>query len=273
MKKSVITILLFSIISITLKAQNPNPPKTQAPATYSVAKGKFGVADAAQIDQLMLTVAGIGSSAKELLNEQTLKSYMMPPRRMSSNDNSAAYALASTLEYYINLNSNYKDNLSPDFMKLNQPQGTAEDYLTFLASTGTVSAAIVPFEAANLTPSVNAAIKYRIRDFLKLFQNTTRPQQKLYDLRKAIMRGNPVIAEINITNEFKNLKNARFWDAQAGDKTPAGKAFVVVVAYNEERKAVEVLNAWGREWGAGGYVWMSYDDFGALATNGYVLLP
>ena len=86
------------------------------------------------------------------------------------------------------------------------------------------------------------------------------------------MRGNPVVVEMQVTNDFKNLKQTRFWQASSGDTTPAGTQFLVVVGYDEERKAVELLNSWGREWGNGGYVWMSYDDFGTLATNGYVLI-
>jgi hypothetical protein len=276
MKKAVIVLTLASIMTLKLAAQNPNSnpkPPSPPPTTLGASKGKYGISDAQLFDKYLLTIEGIGSSSKELLAEQTLKSYMMPPRKMANADNSATYALASALEYYVNLNNNYKDNLSPDYIKLNQPQGSIEDYLAFLATYGTVSAAILPFESPNLTPSVNAAIKYKIRNYLKLFNPTTRPQQKLYDLRKAVMRGNPVIVELNITNEFKNLKQARKWEAQLGDKTPAGKVYVVAVAYDEERKVVEILNSFGREWGNGGYIWIPYEDFGTLAAHGYVLMP
>ena len=238
----------------------------------SYPKGTFGLMDAQMFDQYLVVVEGIGTSSKDLLNEQTLKSYMMPPRLAGKKANSATYALANALEYYINLNNNYKDNLSPDFIRLQMPQGSVEDNLNFLGSTGTVSAAILPFDSPNLTPSVYSAVKYKIKNYIKLFQTSTRPQQKLYDLRKAIMRGNPVVVEMQITNEFKNLKQTRFWQVSSGDVTPAGTQFVVVVGYDEERKAVELLNSWGREWGNGGYIWVSYDDFSNLATSGYVLI-
>ena len=227
---------------------------------------------AAESEQSLRVIEGIGSSSKDLLNEQSLKSYMMPPRHAKSVLPSATYALASCFEYYINLNNNYKDNLSPDFIKLNVTTASIDDNLTFLASTGTVSAAILPFESPNLTPSVYSAVKYKIQNYLRLFQSTTRPQQKIYDVKKAIMRGNPVIIELQITQEFKNLKQIRFWNPQLGNKTAAGTHYLVVVGYDEERKALELQNALGREWGNGGYIWVSYDDFGTLATNGYVLL-
>jgi C1A family cysteine protease len=262
----------FLLISAqTVFAQNPKP--SQNPPSDYGSRGKLGISDAKMFDQFLKVIGGVGS-LKENLAEQSLKSYMMPPRKMSVGaiSYSSSYALTSALEYYINLNNNYKDNLSPDFIKLNLPKGAIEDELAFLATNGTVSAAILPYSATNLPPSVNAALKYKISNYLKLFQATTRPQQKLYDLKKAIMRGNPVIVELQVTNEFKNLKQVRLWNAAEGDKTPAGTHFLVVVGYNEDTKTVELLNSWGREWGSGGYIRMGYDDFGALAVNGYVLL-
>ena len=273
------TILVCTTVLSCLSAfaQNKNPqtaPSSPTPPTAnSTARGKFGISDVQLVEKYLLTIDGVGSSAKDILMEQNLKSYMMPPRKVVAANNSACYAMASALEFYINLNSNYKDNLSPDYIKLNLPQANIEDGLAFLGTTGTVSAAILPFESSNLPPSVNAAIKYKIKNYLKLFQPTTRPQQKLYDLRKAITRGNPVIVELQITNEFKNIKQARYWKPSEGDKTPAGSQYLVAVGFDEEKRAVELQNSMGREWGNGGYVWISYDDFSILAANAYVLMP
>jgi hypothetical protein len=259
MKHSFIFILFFWASTFVCYGQVEN-------------KSPLGYFDATTFDKYLTVVAGVGSTAKEILNEQNLKSYMMPSRLAGKKGNSATYALAMALEYYVNLNNNYKDNLSPDFISLQMPQGTVDDNLNFLANTGTVSAAILPFDSPNLTPSVYSAVKYKIKNYIKLFQSTTRPQQKLYDLRKSIMRGNPVVVELQITNEFKNLKQTRFWKASEGDNKSAGTQFLVVVGYDEERKAIELLNSSGREWGNGGYIWVSYEDFGELATNGYVLI-
>ena len=268
MKNIIFCLLLCGLMpSQKLFAQKPEPP-----APYTT-KGKLGIFDAASLDKYLKIIEGIGTSAKDALAEQSLKSYMMPPRRSVTGAPSATYALASCLEFYINLNNNYKDNLSPDFIKLSLPNtATVEDNLAFLASTGTVSAAILPFESSTLTPSVYSGVKYKIQNYLKLFQPTTRAQQKVYDIKKALTRGNPVVVELQVTAEFKNLKQTRFYDPKLGDKTAAGTQHLVIVGYDEERRAFELQNSWGREWGNGGYIWVSYDDLGALATNGFVLL-
>ncbi len=271
-----ITGIIPILITLSLSAfaqTNPSPKVLEEPAGKYSARGKLGITDVQLFDQYLKTIEGVGASSKELLAEQSLKSYMMPPRKMGTTSYSHCYALTSAIEFYVNLNNNYKDNLSPDFIQLSLPKSSFEDYLGFLAISGTVSAAILPYQSTVLPPSVNAAVRYKINNYIKLFQSTTRPQQKLYDLRKAITRGNPVIVEIQITNEFKSLRQARVWNAADGDKTPAGTHYCVVVGYDENRKMVELLNSWGREWGNGGYILMSYDDFSVLALNGFVLLP
>jgi hypothetical protein len=265
--------LLFTTMAC-LHAQTS--PATSSPSdlphTYN-SKSQFGITDSKLFESMMLTVSGIGSSAKDLLVEQNLKTYMMPPRKLGASGKPSTYALSSCLEYYINLNQNYKDNLSPDFLRLNAPKANIDDDLIFLAKTGTISASILPFESVNLTPSVYSAVKYSISNYLKIFQPTTRPQQKIYDVKKAIMRGNPVVVEMQITNAFKDIRQARYFKLDQGDRTPIGLHYVVVVGYDEERKALEIQNCWGRDWGNGGYIWVSYDDFGTMATQGFVLIP
>jgi C1A family cysteine protease len=268
MKNIIFCLLLCGLMpSQTALSQKPD-----VPSTYTM-KGKFGIEYEPSLDKYLKVIEGIGTSAKDALAEQSLKSYMMPPRRSVNGATSATYALASCLEFYINLNNNYKDNLSPDFIKLSLPNtATVEDNLTFLAATGTVSAAILPFESPNLTPSVYSSVKYKIQNYLKLFQSSTRVQQKIYDIKKALMRGNPVVVELQVTSEFKNLKQTRVYDPKLGDKTAAGTQHLVVVGYDEERRAFELQNSWGREWGNSGYIWVAYDDLGAMATNGFVLI-
>ena len=66
----------------------------------------------------MPTIEGVGGSARELLQQQSVKAYMMPVRKVGARGTELSYMLASCLEYYVNLDKNYKLNLSPDYITL-----------------------------------------------------------------------------------------------------------------------------------------------------------
>ncbi len=258
---SCICIVFLSHISMAQIDKNNTTPK-----------GTEGTSSE-QLDRLIKVIPGIGTSAKEMLIEQSLKPLMMPPRKIGTQGTPLAYAISAAFEFYINLNNNYKDNISPDYLRLsfNAPP-TADQLLQFITENGAVSAAIVPYDASVLPTSVYSAQKYKIKSFVKLFQPTTRAQQKIYELKKAIMRGNPVIVEMNITKNFEDLKSVRMWDLSQ-DRQVTKTHQAIVVGYDEERKAVEIMNCWGRDWGNGGYIWVGYDDFAQMATDAFVIIP
>ncbi len=270
--RQIVCSLVLNMWAITIAAQIPPKVEPNAMSIGMSAKGQYGMMNPTDIDRMMLTVEGIGSNSREALYEKTLKSYMMPPRKMGANNASITYALAAALEYYVNLDENYKDNLSPDYIRLSLGGNpSTEESLAFLIEKGTISAAIMPYEVTSLPPSVYAAKHYRIKNFMRLIQPATHPKQKIFELKKAISRGNPIIAELKISQSFKTLKS-RMWDLNI-DKSFIGSHFVVVVGYDEERKAIEILNSWGRDWGNGGYAWLTYEDFIEMVQHGFVLLP
>lgn len=236
----------------------------------------IGISDYAQFDRYMKTMPIVGSNAKDLLLKQSIKPYMMPVRELGFRGTEMSYALAITLEYYINLGSNYKANLSPDYISLSLKnagkKGTAADGLSFLVQEGTVSAAILPYDASMLTSAVYATQKYKINNYLRMFRELTKPRQKIFETRKALMRGNPVIVEVEASEKIKGMKNKRFWDSSVKEKN--GDRFpLIVVGYDEDQQAFEVMSVWGSSWGNDGYLWIAYDDFGSVVQNAYVMVP
>jgi hypothetical protein len=261
-------LLLTGFLCTGVLAQNP--PASYSPRSEAVV---LGLQDAQVLDQMMFYIPGIGSASREDLLRQNIKSYMMPIRQVPDLNMEWAYALAGALEYYLNLNNNFKDNLSPDYISLNLAalgrRPNLEDGLRFLIQNGTVSAAIVPYGSPTIPPAVYSVPKYDITNFGYLFRPETRPRNRVFEVRKALSRGNPVIVEMKTDPGFVNLRTGEYTALANTTETH----FLTVVGYDGESEMFELRGSFGRLWADAGYVRVSYDDFGTLAQRGYVLIP
>ena len=246
-----------------------------------VQKGKrarsIGISNLEQMDRLMYVVPGVGSRSREVLLKQDIKPYMMPIRRIGPRGNEMSYAVAICMEYYVNLERNYKVNLSPDFISLSLSnsgkRGTAEDALEFLVSEGTVSAAILPYDASMLTTAAYNTKRYSINNYLHMFRELTKARQKVFETRKALMRGNPVLIELQTGEDLKSYSGKRNWDPSDTSGGTLKRHPLIVVGYDEDRQAFEVMSVWGSRWGKDGYIWIGYDDFGRLVKDAFVMVP
>ncbi len=265
----IITFLpvLLSLSPLGLQSQDK---KT---ITKGAEAARFGISDAELIDRMMPTIAEIGGNAREMMQQQSVKPYMMPVRKVGVRGSELNYLLVSCLEFYVNLDKNFKLNLSPDYISLNLAgtgrRATITELFQFLAQEGTVNAAIVPYDATELTGAVYATQKFKIQNYLHLFREVTPARQRVYEARKALMRGNPVLIELKTNDGLKMVTNTRNLTLSEGSQQYA----LVVVGYDETLQAFELLSCWGRNWGVDGYAWLSYDQFGKYAINGYVMVP
>lgn len=231
----------------------------------------FGVEEAELIDKLMAVMPGLGSSSQEILNEQSVKPYLMPPRTKGEYGSANCYALAACLEFYANFDNNYKVNLSPDYIYLNLDKDDLIDGLLFLIQQGTVSAAIVPYQAMLIPSGVRNTTRFSVQNYLHLFRKETSRQQKIFETRKALMRGNPVLVQMRVPADFPALSRIKTWDASSA--RPEVLYPFLVTSYLEENKTFELMSTWGPEWASNGYLWVEYDDFARLVENGFVLVP
>lgn len=263
MKKCLFIFVVLCGLSLSLQAQ---PPQTQKRGVTAA----VGVSDALMIDQLMFIVEGVGDS-REALRRQNVKPYMMPVRKTGRRGNDFSYVLAACLEYYINLGQNYKENLSPDYISLNltagqQPLTPTEAFL-FLAREGTVSAAIMPYDTDAPSNAIYAAKKYKINHYLQVFRDRTDERQRTFEARKALMRGHPVIVELMVDESLRQETSSMLHPKAGQERVP-----LLVVGFDEDLGAFEVMGAWGTAWGSNGYGFIRYSDFGKFALNGYVMV-
>lgn len=135
-----------------------------------------------------------------------------------------------------------------------------------------------PKDDCNKTPNQkhqNAAQNnhYEVRDFFTLYASNTSNNEKVNQVKLSISEGKPVIVGMTIRENFKNLrKGDEFWYPEIGDKTAVGGHAMVVIGYDEEKEAFEVMNSWGTQWGNNGFFWIKYKDFGKYCVYGYQLL-
>lgn len=265
----------FLIVN-NLQAQIPAPQKNQDINLRSTQAAAFGVQDQRLIDMMMPFVKGVGRSVTSLdnLREQSVKPFMMPVREIEQVGTEMSYTLAACLEFYYNQDNNYKINLSPDFITLNllgQNRGLQfKDAFQFLSQNGTVDSAILPYGSQKLTNAVYNASKFRITNYLHIFTPLTKSLQKIFEIRKALVRGNPVIVEFNADPSLLQANGKDIWVPTGA---PSQVYPMAVVSFNEDKRMIELMSPWGSDWGRAGYIWISYDHFGQLAQNGFVVLP
>lgn len=234
---------------------------------------QIGVADPEMFDDLMVLVPEIGSHSRNVLERQNLKPFMMPVRQVGFRGDDMCYTLTSCLEYYLNLKKNYKINLSPDYISLNLAATgrtpSAKDVLNFMVKDGTVNAAILPYDAGEITNAVFATQKYKINNYLYLFNGSARSVQKIFETKKALIRGNPVIVEFKADDRVTSFREHEWGQAKSGDY----RYSFIVVGFDEAAKTFELRSNFGSDWANNGYIHIAYDSFGQLATGAYVMVP
>ncbi len=253
----VLLLLIFSPSSLSAQSDGAD---TLTPRSVDL-----GVSDAALIDLFMPEMPGFGGNSEEMLREQSVKPFLMPVRRQTFYEAGICQALADALEFYLNYEQNYKQNLSPDFILLNMEKSAVKDALTVLAEEGTVDATIVPYGSQRLPSAVNFVDKYRIVNFLELYRADSRNVQKIFATRKSLMRGNPVIVLLRVEDGVL--------PPVPGDVQPSDSYAFLVVGFDQQKQAFELRSTFGANWGRFGYAWVGYKDFSKIVEGGYVLLP
>jgi hypothetical protein len=270
-----IRLLAFGLFTCFLFNKIAAQRDTIPAADFTIKGAAIGISAPEMIDQMMVTMPGLGSNAKSMMSEQSIKTYLMPPRKVGERGTLTSYILSACMEFYTNFRKNYKVNLSPDFLALSLVKEDKPDIkngLRFLVTDGTVSADAVPYDSPKIPSAAGTSDRFRIANYLQVFKETHRESQKVFEVQKALMRGNPVIVEMNVPRSFEKVSNTRFWSS-IGEKEEQVLLPFMIVGYNLELEAFEVLSSWGTEWGSNGYLWVDFDDFGELAQSGYVLVP
>jgi hypothetical protein len=100
--------------------------------------------------------------------------------------------------------------------------------------------------------------------FKKGLPDFNRFNLNLFEMRRAIADGNPVVVAIDgniLGKSFMDLRTDLWTVDKVGGQSNMGHC-MVVVGYDDNKHggAFEVMNSYGKGWGAQGYAWIKYDD-------------
>lgn len=127
-----------------------------------------------------------------------------------------------------------------------------------LKTYGTCSSGQLPFIDSKTCTAIPAnlvgeAAKNKTGDYKILdkseFLNTD-------ELKSWLYAGFPIWFAADVEDNFQDLKNGEVWTSSSGEAT--GHA-MVLVGWDDTKKAFKVANSWGKNWASNGYGWIDYE--------------
>jgi len=133
---------------------------------------------------------------------------------------------------------------------------------------------------------IEKAADYRIEEFVRLFNIKDSDTIKINTTKMILAQQKPVVVGMKVLNNFFGIGNGDIsWIPTIGDQTYAGGHAMVVVGYDDEKfnpgrrdvapnmkGAFKIMNSWGKNWGADGFIWVRYAHFAAYCRHAYALV-
>ncbi|CAJ0860656.1 hypothetical protein AMST5_01322 [freshwater sediment metagenome] len=123
-----------------------------------------------------------------------------------------------------------------------------------------------------------AANDFRIDGFHFIVRDSSQDFGAILEKLKGAIGGDdhlPVLLSVRATREWDalhkgeaSIRNAT--ECRAEDKGNCNHA-VVAVGYDERRQAIKIMNSWGRNWGEGGFAWLTYETLAKIFNEGGII--
>lgn len=168
------------------------------------------------------------------------------------------------------------DHFSPAFVFNSIKQGedcTAgsriSDALEFVANTGAVRMQDFPYEEAQCLPPAedvkSLGREYSIKSYRRLQKDGM-----LFAIREALSNEKPVVIAMRVFPSFEQWQGGGNYQHDPDIEFQVDFHAVTVVGYDDERRALKIINSWGSDWGDGGFFWMDYRAARQLIAEAYV---
>tara|TARA_R110002051_G_scaffold180913_3_gene250410 strand:- start:78478 stop:79926 length:1449 start_codon:yes stop_codon:yes gene_type:complete len=115
------------------------------------------------------------------------------------------------------------------------------------------------------------AEEHKIKDFARLFGSDEPAKEKVDNVKRSLINGNPVVIGFKVEESFYSAKTVFEPDNLGSD----GGHAMCVVGFDDDKYggSFEVINSWGPSWGNNGYMWIRYSDFPNYTRYAFEMIP
>jgi outer membrane protein assembly factor BamB/C1A family cysteine protease len=147
--------------------------------------------------------------------------------------------------------------------------------LDLLRTAGVCTWNDMPYNPASCSdqpsqPQAQKASQYKIKDWGRVALNVN-------SIRKFVYYDTPIIICGRLNEAFKKYKSSTDTDGQFiwkdGSNIQTSYHAMVIIGYDDSRKAFKVQNSWGKNWGNSGYIWLAYDIVPDVVREAYIMVP
>jgi len=211
-----------------------------------------------------------------------LSSFFPAPGNQGDQGSCVGWAVGYALKTYqeameFNISSPQEwDHFSPAFVFNSIKQGDdcsagsrISDALEFVSNTGAVRMEDFPYQEAQCLPPTDEILA-NARDFtIKSYRRLQR-EGMLFAIREALSNEKPVVIAMRVFPSFEEWKGNGNYRHDPDIEFQVDYHAVTIVGYDDDRRALKVINSWGAEWGDDGFFWMDYRAARHLIAEAYV---
>lgn len=261
-------LILFSILLFT--SCNSSDKKTGTPEV------PLGMLFEKQDKLAGIPMASTPFGGDELPASIDLSDKMPPVGNQGKQQSCVAWAIAYALKSYqekLELGEQYLFSPAYIYNQINNGMNAptyVTDGLNILSEQGVCQMEEMPYDENNWVAKPTDEVKNSARKFRIDFWRQVNVQD-IKEVKAQLAAGYPVIIGAMVSKEFISEgfdKKAAYSWTEAG--TASGGHCMLLVGYDDTRKAFKVMNSWGADWGDKGFSWIDYKLFPEVVKYGFV---